>query len=61
MARDLVVEEVRAIREAWSREYNYDLKAIVAALQQEQAKSGQPVVTLSPKGSPTQAPVRKAS
>ncbi len=61
MARDLVVEEVRAVRDAWAREYGYDLKAIVAAVQKEQENSGQPVVTLPPRQTRTQAAVRKVS
>ncbi|MEK7405598.1 MAG: hypothetical protein AAB225_10870 [Acidobacteriota bacterium] len=33
MVRDSLVEEVRAIREAFAKEHRYDLKAIVHALQ----------------------------
>lgn len=49
MERDPIVEEVRAIRDAFAKEHGYDLKAIVATLQHEQAESGRPVVSLSPK------------
>ena len=49
MAADPVVEEVRAVRDAWAKEYGYDIKAIVAAIQQEEARSGHPVVTLIPR------------
>lgn len=49
MARDPIIDEVRAIRDAYAKEHGYDVKAIVAALQQEEAKSGRQVVSLSPK------------
>ncbi|HBL31615.1 MAG TPA: hypothetical protein DD490_32740 [Acidobacteria bacterium] len=47
--RDPVIEEVRALRDAYAKEHGYDVKAIVAALQKEEAESGQPVITLPPK------------
>ena len=49
MTRDPIIEEVRSIRDAYAREHGYDVKAIVAALQQEEAKSGRRVISLPPK------------
>ena len=49
MTRDPIIEEVRAIRDAYAKEHGYDVKAIVAALQQEEAESGRQVVSLPPK------------
>ncbi len=60
MFRDPIVEEVRAIREAFAKEHGYDLKAIVEALQREEAESGRRVVRLSPKRLPKKQRERKA-
>jgi hypothetical protein len=60
MSRDPVIEEVRSIRDAYAKEHGYDVKAIVAALQQEEAESGRPVVTLPPKRLAEEKPIRKA-
>ena len=49
MLRDPIVEEVRAIREAFAKEHGYDIKSIVQALQQEEARSGRRVLSLQPK------------
>lgn len=49
MTRDPIIEEVRSIRDAYAKEHSYDVKAIVAALQQEEAKSGRRVISLPPK------------
>ncbi|OFW30640.1 MAG: hypothetical protein A3J28_18705 [Acidobacteria bacterium RIFCSPLOWO2_12_FULL_60_22] len=49
MFRDPIVEEVRAIREAFAKEHGYDIKSIVQALQQEEARSGRRVLSLQPK------------
>ena len=46
---DPIVEEVRAIRDAYARSFNYDLSAIVADLQARQAEHADLVVTLPPK------------
>jgi hypothetical protein len=37
---DPIVEEVRAVREALAKEFDYDLAKIVASLKAEQATSG---------------------
>ncbi|HVF61529.1 MAG TPA: hypothetical protein VNJ70_17100 [Thermoanaerobaculia bacterium] len=60
MERDPIVEEVRAIRDAFAKEHGYNLKAIVAALQDEQAESGRPVVSLPPKRLPDTHAERRA-
>ncbi len=49
MERDPIVEEVRAIRDAFAREHGYDLESIVTALQEERAKSGRQAISLPPK------------
>jgi hypothetical protein len=49
MVRDPVIEEIRAIRDAFAKEHGYDVKAIVSALQREEAESGKPVISLPPK------------
>jgi hypothetical protein len=46
---DPIVEEVRAIRDAYARSLNYDLAAIVADLQARQAEHAHLVVTLPSK------------
>ena len=59
MFRDPIVEEVRAIRETFAKEHGYDVKAIVRALQREEAESGRRVVFLSPKRLPKKQRERK--
>jgi len=49
MAQDPIIEEIRAIRDEFAKEHGYDVKAIVAALQREEAESGLQVVSLPPK------------
>jgi hypothetical protein len=49
MFQDEIVEEIHRIREAYSRSFNHDLKAIFADLQKQQAESGREVVDLSAK------------
>ena len=49
MARDPIVEEVRAIRDAFAKRHNYDIDAIVRALQQASADRGRQVVSLPSK------------
>ena len=49
MWKDPVVEEVRAIRDAYAREFNYDIEAICRDLRAHEAESGHPVVALPPK------------
>lgn len=49
MWRDPIVEEVRRYREAYSSQFNYDLRAICRDLRERQKKSGRKIVSLPPK------------
>jgi hypothetical protein len=49
MDRDTIIEEVRAVRDALAKEYGYDVRAIVTALQREEAQSERQFVSLPPK------------
>ena len=49
MAGDPIVEEIRAIRDAFAKRHNYDINAIVRALQQASADEGRQVVSLPSK------------
>jgi hypothetical protein len=60
MDRDTIIDELRAVRDAFAKEHGYDVKAIVAALQREEAESGQQFVSLPPRRLPKEVPARKA-
>ncbi|MGH7966229.1 MAG: hypothetical protein ACRERD_31135 [Candidatus Binatia bacterium] len=49
MWKDPVVEEVRAIRDAYAKQFNYNLEAIYRDLKEQEAKSGWEMVSLPPK------------
>jgi hypothetical protein len=49
MWNDPIVEEVRRVREAHAKKFNYDLQAIVADLKQQQKASKRKFITLAPK------------
>lgn len=49
MWKDPVVEEVRAIRDAYAARFNYDIEAMCRDLREEEARSGREVVALPPK------------
>ena len=49
MWHDPIVEEVRAIRDAYAQQFNYDLEAIYRDLKEQEAQSGRAVVSLPPK------------
>ena len=55
---DPVVEEVRAVRDAMAKEFDYDIEKIANAIREREAQSGRKVVCLSPR-KPTLS--RKAS
>ena len=59
MTRDPIVEEVRAIRDEFAKRYNYDLDAIVAALQKASTDAGRQLVSLPPKPVPDDEKVRR--
>ena len=49
MWKDPVVEEVRTIRDAYAKQFNYNLEAIYRDLKEQETKSGWEVVSLPPK------------
>jgi hypothetical protein len=49
MAMDPIVAEVRQAREAYAKQFNYDVYAMGRDLQERQQKSGRTVVALPPK------------
>jgi hypothetical protein len=46
---DSVVQEVRKIREAYAKQFGYDLKAIHCDLKSQEQASGRRVVSLPPR------------
>ena len=46
---DSVVQEVREIREAYARQFGYDLKAICRDLKAQEQASGRQVVSFPPR------------
>jgi len=44
---DLIVAELRQIREEHAAQFNYDIRAIVHSLQQEEAQSGCQLVSFA--------------
>jgi hypothetical protein len=49
MAIDSIVAEVRRAREAYAKQFNYDVQAMWRDLKERQHKSGRKVVSLRPK------------
>ena len=49
MWQDPIVEEVRAIRDAYAKRFDYDLNAIYRDLKEQELKSGWKLVSLQPK------------
>jgi len=49
MANDVIVDEVRRVREEQAAKYAYDVKAILAAAKKRQGRSRRKVVQLAPK------------
>jgi len=52
MNEDPIVQEVRAIREAYAEKFGFDLHAICEDLRREQRASGRKVVRLEPRRIP---------
>jgi hypothetical protein len=50
---DSIVEEIRRIKEEIAKQYNYDVRALASALQEEQRQSGREFVRREPKRVPT--------
>ena len=57
MPIDEIVEEVRAIRDAYAKKFGYDVRAIFDDLKEEEIRSGRKVVSLPPKRLPLQGSV----
>jgi hypothetical protein len=49
IVNDPIVEEVRAIREAYAAKFGFDLDAICRDLREKQARSGREVVSFCPR------------
>ena len=49
MDEDPIIDEIRAIRDEFAKQYNYDIDAMVQALQAESAAKGRKLVTLPPR------------
>jgi len=49
MTPDPIVEEVRAVRDAFAKEHDYDVARIFEALRVMGVESGEPRVTLPPR------------
>jgi len=60
MWNDPIVDEVRKVRDAHAKKFNYNLRAIAADLKKQQQASGRIFVTLPPK-KPTVLPKTKIS
>ena len=58
MWNDPIVDEVRKVRDAHAKKFNYDLQAIAADLKRQQKVSKRKFVTLPPK-KPTILPKAK--
>jgi hypothetical protein len=54
---DPIVEEVRAVRDAIAKEFDYDVERIGRAMQVRQSKNDRPVVRLPPKRIPVEKKV----
>ncbi len=61
MVQDPIVEEVRAARDEFAKRYDYDIDAIVRALQEASQREGRQLVTLPPKRVADDEPRREAS
>jgi hypothetical protein len=63
MERDPIIEEIHAVREAFARDHNYDLSAMVETFRRHQREGGREVVSFAPRQLSTNAlrPVEEAS
>jgi hypothetical protein len=52
---DPIIEEVRKVRDAHAKKFNYDLKAIYLDLKQREQGSGRRYVSLAPRKLDTKA------
>jgi hypothetical protein len=49
MSTDSIVDEIRRIRDAYAKRFDYDLEAICKDLREKQERSGRKVVSLPPR------------
>lgn len=49
MERDPLIDEIHAVREAFAKDHNYDLAAMVATLRRHQREGGREVVSFAPR------------
>ena len=49
MWKDPVVEEIRAIRDAYAKQFNYDIEAICRDIKEQEIQSGRKTISLPPK------------
>ena len=49
MWKDPVVEEIRAVRDAYAKRFNYNIDAICEDLRRQEKESGRELVTLKPR------------
>jgi hypothetical protein len=61
MASDLIVEEIRRLRDEYAKRFNYDIKAMFEDLKKEQRASGRKVVSLSTRPTPSPATRRRSA
>ena len=58
MERDPIIEEIHAVREAFAKDHDYDLAAMVETLRRHQRESGGKSYPLLPDGFPPMRCVR---
>jgi hypothetical protein len=49
MSRDSIVDEVRAIRDEYARQFNYDVQAMCRDLKEQERASGRKTLSLPPR------------
>jgi len=49
MSRDPIVDEIRAIRDAYAKQFDYDIDAIFEDIKRQERESGRKFVTRPPK------------
>jgi hypothetical protein len=49
MSKDPIVEEVRAIRDTYAKQFDYDTDAIYRDLKNQETKTGRKFISLPPK------------
>ena len=49
MSKDPIVEEVRAIRDAYAKQFDYDIDAIYQDIKKQETNTGRKYISLPPK------------